>query len=87
MATAVTPRMPASGWPDGGKDVESERMTLTWRPVCGSVPGASAEETQMKAFVAAIVAIIVLSAAGAVGLEYARVTSSEAGSGANVRLD
>ena len=41
----------------------------------------------MKAFVAAVVAIVVLSAAGAVGLEYARTTSSEAGSGANVRLE
>ena len=60
---------------------------MTWRSVCGNVPPVSAEEAQMKAFVAAVVAIVVLSAASAVGLEYARVTSAEAGSGANVRLD
>ena len=41
----------------------------------------------MKAFVAAMVAIIVLTAAGVVGLEFARMTSAEAGSGDNVRLD
>ena len=41
----------------------------------------------MKAFVAAMVAIVVLTAASVVGLEFARMTSAEAVAGDNVRLD
>ena len=40
----------------------------------------------MKAFIAALAAIAILTAAGVVGLELARTTSAEAGAGANVRL-